>query len=42
MRERVRNLEVVVIPDAHPQYVLVQKPEECAAAVTAFLARHPL
>ena len=42
MRERLPSLEVVEIPDAHPQYVLVQKPEACAAAVREFLGRHPL
>lgn len=42
MRERVAGLEVVVIPDSHPQYVLVQRPEACAAAATAFFAEHPL
>ena len=42
MRERVAHLEVEVIPDSHPQYVLVQRPEACAAAATAFFERHPL
>ena len=42
MRERIPALEVATIPDAHPAYVLVQKPQECARAVRAFLGRHPL
>jgi pimeloyl-ACP methyl ester carboxylesterase len=42
MRQRVPNLEVATVPDAHPAYVIVQEPEACAAIVTAFLARHPL
>jgi 3-oxoadipate enol-lactonase len=42
MRERVGRLEVEVIPDSHPQYVLVQRPEACASAARAFLSRHPL
>jgi 3-oxoadipate enol-lactonase len=42
MRERLPSLEVTVVPGAHPQYVLVQKPAECAQAAVAFLRRHPL
>jgi hypothetical protein len=42
MRERVRSLEVATISSAHPAYVLVQKPEECARTVRTFLERHPL
>jgi hypothetical protein len=38
----VHDLEVVVVPDSHPQYVIMQRPAECAAAVAAFLARHPI
>lgn len=42
MRERMPQLEVVDIPNAHPGYVFVQQPEACAAAATDFLSRHPL
>jgi pimeloyl-ACP methyl ester carboxylesterase len=42
MGERIPSLEVAKIPDAHPAYVLVQKPEECARVVGDFLERHPL
>lgn len=42
IRERIAHVEVAVIPDTHPAYVLVQKPEECAGAVRAFLGRHSL
>jgi hypothetical protein len=42
MRQRVPRLEVEIIPDSHPQYVLVQRPEACAAVATAFFGRHPL
>ncbi|MHB1809863.1 MAG: alpha/beta fold hydrolase [Solirubrobacteraceae bacterium] len=42
MRERVGNLEVQLIADAHPGYVAAQKPAEYGAAARAFLARHPL
>jgi pimeloyl-ACP methyl ester carboxylesterase len=42
MRERVPDLDAHLVPDAHPGYVAVQKPEEFAAAARAFLARHPL
>ena len=42
MQQHVRSLAVEVIPDSHPQYVLVQRPEACAAAATAFFERHPL
>lgn len=42
MRERIAQLEVEVLPDSHPQYVLVQRPDACAAAATAFFERHPL
>ena len=42
IRREVRDLEVVVVPDSHPQYVIMQRPAECAAEVTAFLARHPI
>jgi hypothetical protein len=37
MREHVANLQVAVITDAHPAYVIAHKPEECAALVRAFL-----
>jgi pimeloyl-ACP methyl ester carboxylesterase len=42
MRERVPDLQVATIADAHPGYAVVQKPEECARVVRAFLAQHPL
>jgi 3-oxoadipate enol-lactonase len=42
MRERIQRLEVISIPGAHPAYVLVQEPAAVAAAVNAFLDRHPL
>jgi 3-oxoadipate enol-lactonase len=40
--DSVPDVEVAVVPDAHPAYVLVQKPEECGRVVQDFLARHPL
>jgi pimeloyl-ACP methyl ester carboxylesterase len=42
MREAIAHLEVTVIPDTHAGYVLAQQPRECAKAVRAFLAAHPL
>lgn len=42
MRERVRDLEVELIADAHPGYVAAQKPAQYGAAARAFLERHPL
>lgn len=42
MREAVSQLELTVIPDTHAGYVLAQEPRECAEAVRAFLAAHPL
>jgi pimeloyl-ACP methyl ester carboxylesterase len=42
MREAMPQLELAVIPDSHAQYVLAQRPRECAAAVKAFLGAHPL
>jgi pimeloyl-ACP methyl ester carboxylesterase len=42
MRERIARFEVVNIPDAHPAYVLVQHPADCAHAAKVFLSRHPL
>jgi hypothetical protein len=40
MRERLRRLEVESVPDAHPGYVLLQQPHECARRVQTFLDRH--
>jgi pimeloyl-ACP methyl ester carboxylesterase len=40
MRERIPSLEVATIEGAHPAYVLVQKPQECARVVREFLERH--
>lgn len=42
MLERVPDIEVATVPDSHPAYVVMQRPEECARIVLAFLARHPL
>ena len=42
MRERVPRIEVATVPDAHPAYVIMQKPRECAEIALAFLGRHPL
>jgi pimeloyl-ACP methyl ester carboxylesterase len=42
LRDQIPGLEVAIVPDTHPGYVLAHKPEECARAVRAFLARHPL
>jgi pimeloyl-ACP methyl ester carboxylesterase len=42
MREGIDGLEVVIIPDSHPGYVLAHKPEECAGAANIFLSRYPL
>jgi pimeloyl-ACP methyl ester carboxylesterase len=42
MLGRVPNLTVATVEDAHPAYVMVQKPERCAAIVDAFLREHPL
>jgi pimeloyl-ACP methyl ester carboxylesterase len=39
MEERIPHLETVVIADAHPGYVLIQKPIDCVTAVTDFFAR---
>lgn len=41
IRERIRDLRVVTIPDSHPAYVIVQQPEECARIVREFLAGIP-
>jgi pimeloyl-ACP methyl ester carboxylesterase len=40
MRERIPQLELASIPDAHPAYVFVQEPVHVAAAATAFLDAH--
>lgn len=37
MRERIADLRVVTIPDAHPAYVIAQEPELCARVVREFL-----
>jgi pimeloyl-ACP methyl ester carboxylesterase len=42
MRERIPQLEVARIPDAHPAYVLAQRPVEAAREAAAFFAAHPL
>jgi pimeloyl-ACP methyl ester carboxylesterase len=42
MLEQVPDIEVATVPDAHPAYVVMQKPEECAAIAKAFLAAHPI
>jgi pimeloyl-ACP methyl ester carboxylesterase len=42
MRTRIANLRDLTIPDAHPGYVLVQKPRECAAAVRDFVSQYSL
>lgn len=42
MKERVAELEVASIANAHPGYVYVQQPEKAAAAAEAFLDAHPL
>jgi len=39
MRARIPRLEVTVVPDAHPGYVLLQQPEACAARVAAHVDR---
>ncbi len=42
MRERIPQLEVAVIPDAHPGYVLAQRPDLAAAEAVRFFDAHPL
>jgi pimeloyl-ACP methyl ester carboxylesterase len=42
MRERVPRLDVAIIPDAHPAYVSVQRPDRVAAAAEGFFDAHPL
>ncbi|HEY2056439.1 MAG TPA: alpha/beta hydrolase [Solirubrobacterales bacterium] len=42
MRKRIADFDVSIIPDAHPGYVYVQRPELAAAAGEAFLDAHPL
>ncbi|WP_320669778.1 alpha/beta fold hydrolase [Patulibacter defluvii] len=42
MRERIARFELATIPDAHPAYVLAQRPAEAAAAAVRFLDAHPL
>jgi hypothetical protein len=39
MRERIPQLEVALIPEAHPAYVFVQRPDAVGAAASAFLDR---
>jgi pimeloyl-ACP methyl ester carboxylesterase len=41
IRERVRQVEVVTL-DAHPVHLILQRPEEAAARVAAFLDEHPV
>ena len=42
LRQSLPQLELAVIPGAHAAYVLAQRPRECADALLAFLAAHPL
>ena len=42
MLERVPNIGVATVEDAHPAYCIAQKPEERAAVVDAFLGEHRL
>jgi len=42
MRESIADLSVATIGGAHPAYVLVQEPAECAGAALSFLDAHPL
>ena len=42
MLDRVPEIETATVPDAHPAYVVMQKPAECATIVRGFLGRHPL
>ncbi len=42
MRDGIPGLEVEIVPDSHPGYVLAHKPEVCAELARSFLARHPL
>jgi pimeloyl-ACP methyl ester carboxylesterase len=42
MLERVPEIRVATVEDAHPAYCIVQKPEECAGIVDRFLREHPL
>jgi len=42
MLAQVPDVRVATVADAHPAYVMVQKPEECAAIVDAFLREHAL
>lgn len=37
MRERIGRLEVATIPDAHPGYVLIQRPNACVERLVEFL-----
>ena len=40
LRGGITDLEIAIIPDSHPGYVLAHKPEECARAVRGFIGRH--
>ena len=40
IRARIPQVEVATL-DAHPVHLILQKPEEAAARVNAFLADHP-
>lgn len=42
MREKIAQLEVAIIDDAHPALVLIQQPERCAAIAMEFMRRHPV
>lgn len=42
MRQRIPQLEIELIANAHPGYVAAQKPAEYGAAARRFFDRHPL
>lgn len=42
MQQRIPQLQLCLIPDAHPGYVAAQKPKLFAAAAAEFLREHPL
>jgi pimeloyl-ACP methyl ester carboxylesterase len=39
MRQQIPSLEVVVVDESHPGYVLIQKPQECASVAAEFFTR---
>ncbi len=41
IRERIPRVEVATL-DAHPVHLILQRPEEAASRVAAFLEAHPL